>query len=173
MVEMTLYVPMRDGSDEAAMVGLFADWRDISVRTAWDEATVLGVVLQVADILRLRRWSVFNALRKPERTVVNFDSRDPRRHGSFKQLSPALWDGGDTLGTKVTRSDQLDWVHQPLQLDICEESSQQWLLYMRLAYHLYPPSWARRFIRGVEEASWDVIFHPCERVHKPYRSGYH
>merc|ERR1711870_75413 len=70
-VELTLYVPMREGH-EVSMVGLFADWRDIAIATPQAHSTVLGLAVQVADVLRQRRWSVFNALRKPERTVCNF-----------------------------------------------------------------------------------------------------
>ena len=44
------------------MVGLFADWRDITVSTDFEDATILGVILEVADILRLRRWTVFDAV---------------------------------------------------------------------------------------------------------------
>ena len=44
------------------MVGLFADWRDVSVAAPWD-GTVLQLLLEVYDVLRLRRWKVFNPLR--------------------------------------------------------------------------------------------------------------
>ncbi|CAE7601677.1 unnamed protein product [Symbiodinium necroappetens] len=111
---MTLYVPMRDGL-EAGMVGLFADWRDICVPTHLEDATILGVLLDVADILRLRRWSVFDAVRKGERTVVNFDLRDSRRHdGGFRQVPEAFW----RSGRQVSAWSQWEWLYQPLQFDI-------------------------------------------------------
>lgn len=50
-VEMTLYVPMRDGH-EASMVGLFADWRDITVAAPFEHATVLGTAVQAARASR-------------------------------------------------------------------------------------------------------------------------
>merc|ERR1719161_764891 len=95
-VDMTLYVPMRDGLEVTA-VGLFADWRDIVVSTPKVHATILGTIIQVADILRNRRWTVFSALRKPERTFVNFNQLDPQRRASFQQLPAELWQGGDWL----------------------------------------------------------------------------
>jgi len=165
-VELTMYVPMRDGF-EAAAVGLFADWRDVAVATASADATLIGVVLQVADLLRLRRWSVFNALRKPERTVVNFHGRNPRRQGGFAQLPQSLWEGGDTFGRRATRSDHLEWIHQPLQIDIGEESSQRWWLYVRMAYQVYPPPWARCFVKSLEDAAWDIVFRPTRLIHRP------
>ena len=75
-MELTLYVPMRDGPGEGGLVGLFADWRSIGVRADAATSTVLGVVLAVARTLRLRQWQVFNALTKAETIMVNFQRRD-------------------------------------------------------------------------------------------------
>jgi len=118
-------------------------------------------------MLRMRRWTVFNALRKPERTVVNFHSRDFRSHGGgFAQVPESLWKGGRSERT----ADDL-WLGQPLQFDIHEESNQIWYIYARMAYKDHPPPWMRRFIRGLEDASWDLVFKPLEPVHKPYPKG--
>merc|ERR1719499_2324434 len=100
------------------MVGLFADWRDIAVAVPKAGATTLGVVVQVADILRQRRWSVYNALRKPERTVCNFMHLDPQAsRGPFKQLEDAQWSGGDQLRwSGGGRGDEeLGYTNQPLR----------------------------------------------------------
>ncbi|CAE7588482.1 unnamed protein product [Symbiodinium sp. KB8] len=160
---MTLYVPMRDGL-EAGMVGLFADWRDICVPTHLEDATILGVLLDVADILRLRRWSVFDAVRKGERTVVNFDLRDSRRHDGFRQVPEAFW----RSGRQVSAWSQWEWLYQPLQFDIVEEHSQRWCVHLRMSYQMYPPSWCRRFLRAFQDAAWDVVFQPLQHVHKPF-----
>merc|ERR1719491_774601 len=89
-VEMSLYAPMRDGP-EAFMVGLFADWREIRVAASREYATVLGMVVEVADIVRNRKWACFNALKKPDCTIVNFMPLDPRNRGAFKQLEDGMW----------------------------------------------------------------------------------
>merc|ERR1719421_2111061 len=58
-LHLTLYAPMRDGDLNDAMVGLFSDWRDITVPCS-DYATVLGFCLDLAGVIRNRRWSVFD-----------------------------------------------------------------------------------------------------------------
>lgn len=171
-VEMTLYVPMRDGLEVSA-VGMFADWRDIIVSTPKVCGTVLGTVIQVADIIRNRRWSVFSALRKPERTFVNFNLLDPQRRASFQQLGDVLWQGGDQLssggeGDWRLRHSGLDWISQPLSFNISQQDKLTWAIYARMDYQLYPTSWTRRFAKAFEDAAWDFISNPAEMVHKPY-----
>ncbi|CAE8635336.1 unnamed protein product [Polarella glacialis] len=167
VIEMTLYVPMRDGF-EAGMIGLFADWRDIAVSTAKLDSSVLGVVLEVADVLRLRRWSVFNALRKSERTVVNFQGRDLRvLGGGFSQVPESLWQNGNRL--QQPTGERIELVNQPLQFDIQEETSDHWNIYARMAYQAYPQSWSRRFVAALKEAAWDVAFDPLAMVHKSFQ----
>ena len=69
--------------EETMAIGLFADWRDITLRLDFELGTVLGTVLQVAHKIQHRQWSVFNALRKPERTVVNVQPLDFERVAGF------------------------------------------------------------------------------------------
>merc|ERR1719401_1274047 len=120
------------------MVGLFADWRDLAVAAPRDHATVLGIAVQVADILRQRRWSVYNALRKPERTVVNFMPLDPGRRGTFQQLADHLWDGGDRLGCPRCRDRDLVWTNQPLRFDFVQEHREAWWISTKVEEAKYP-----------------------------------
>ena len=49
-------------SPPQGMVGLFTDWRDLTISTP-SELSLLALLLQLADLLRLRRWKIFNPLR--------------------------------------------------------------------------------------------------------------
>eukprot|EP00928_Gymnodinium_smaydae_P024723 TRINITY_DN19924_c0_g2_i1.p1 TRINITY_DN19924_c0_g2~~TRINITY_DN19924_c0_g2_i1.p1 ORF type:complete len:1439 (-),score=217.03 TRINITY_DN19924_c0_g2_i1:231-4340(-) len=167
-VEMTLYVPMRDGH-EASVVGLFADWRDIAVAVPCAHATVLGVAVQVADILRQRRWAVYNALRKPERTVVNFMPLDPQSRGHFRQLEDGQWTrSGDTLGHRNQRGNDLEWTNQPLRFDLVQEHPTAWWIKLGCEYAAHPPPWTRRFLRALEDFIPDLALQPTTLAHKPY-----
>merc|ERR1712232_871861 len=109
-VRMTLYVPSRDGAGEANEAGLFADWRDIEVNTKQDSATVLGVLLEVAHILRTRQWALFNPILKPEITMVNFQPHDTlpaSSRGGFKQVPEGVWRLGDRLSRLDKRGSEL------------------------------------------------------------------
>jgi len=163
LVEMTLYVPMRDGF-ETGLVGLFADWRDIAILVSREDATIIGVILQLADTLRLRNWSVFNPLRRPERTIVNFDVRG-FRHGSFWQLRQQDWQGGGSPRYGKTRGNRLRWLQQPLSLNL-EQDSNCWSIYVRMDYSNYPPCWAERFVKAMKSATWELVFCPMSFVHK-------
>eukprot|EP00931_Biecheleriopsis_adriatica_P053282 TRINITY_DN31168_c0_g1_i1.p1 TRINITY_DN31168_c0_g1~~TRINITY_DN31168_c0_g1_i1.p1 ORF type:complete len:1478 (+),score=278.08 TRINITY_DN31168_c0_g1_i1:51-4484(+) len=168
-VEMTLYVPSRDGQ-EVTMVGLFADWRDITVAVPRAQATVLGVVLEVAGILRRRRWQVYDAVRKPDRTIVNFMPLDPHcRPAGFQQLQDGQWaDSGDTLGKAKRRGEQLDKILQPLSFDMIQQHKESWWLVAKMEYRSYPPRWTRRFARSVQEGLIDLACDPFALAHKPF-----
>merc|ERR1712048_22117 len=104
-IELTLFAPMRDGPAEVTMIGLFSDWRDLVINVDFDLSTVLGIVLQLNYIIQNRKWTVYNALRKPDRTVVNMQLLDGERRSTFKQAAEHLFWGGDRFGRKVQRGD--------------------------------------------------------------------
>merc|ERR1719171_1629266 len=108
------------------MVGLFSDWRDVTVSTDYELATVLGVAVQVAFMIRQRHWSVFNCLRKPERTVVNIQPLDLEPHGDFVQLYESLHFGGDTLGSVQRRDAMAEWARQPVAFSIQQQDALTW-----------------------------------------------
>ena len=160
-VDLTMYVPMRDGL-EAGMAGLFADWRDICVPTALADSTILGVLLHVTDILRMRRWTIYDARRKPEQILVNFDSIDDRRYGAgIRQVPEAMW-------TQPWFDFSSKWLSVPLQFDMWEEHQDRWCMAARMSYKMYPPCWCSRFLQAFQDATWDVVFQPLEPVHKPF-----
>eukprot|EP00927_Polykrikos_kofoidii_P040291 TRINITY_DN34477_c0_g1_i1.p1 TRINITY_DN34477_c0_g1~~TRINITY_DN34477_c0_g1_i1.p1 ORF type:complete len:1135 (-),score=192.44 TRINITY_DN34477_c0_g1_i1:168-3473(-) len=170
VVSLTMYVPMRDGPGEAGGVGLFADWRSITVPTDTATATVLGVVLEVAFTLRTRNWVVFNALAKPESFVVNFQPMDqvpPGARAGFVQLGEGLWRTGERL-QKEKRSDQLGWAGQALSVKIEAEDRDTWWLLIGAGIKEHPPSWMRRFVLAYRDALYALMTEPMQRVHVPY-----
>lgn len=169
-VHFTLYAPMRDEAGEAEMIGLFADWRHISVRADLDTATVLGVVLDLEQAIRLRRWSVFNAFCKPEVRMVNFQPLDTTRLGSragFVQVGEELWRIGENL-KQETRSNDLNWVPQRFSLTIEKQDSDTWWLLLSVTSQDHPPAWMRRFVHAFTDAFWAILRHPQQRVHRAF-----
>merc|ERR1712217_199962 len=81
----TLYAPMRDSELSDAMVGLFSDWRDCTVPRAAN-TTVLGLCLTIADMIRHRRWKVFDPIQNSEYILVNILPLDEQTRGAgFRQ----------------------------------------------------------------------------------------
>ena len=116
-LEFTLYVPLRDGVGEAGLCGLFADWRVLSIEVDRATATVLGVVQQVGHKIRTRQWSVYNALKKPEATMVNFqllDSAEPSSRAGFVQIGEELWRIGECMKEDTRNNESLQPTPQPL-----------------------------------------------------------
>lgn len=169
-VPFTLYVPLRDGPGEAGVVGMFTDWRDIVVSAETESATILGVILEVAHTLRTRRWAIFNALKKPDVTMVNFsplDAAPPGSRGGFTQIHEEHWRQGDRLGRHDQRGNEMGKVVQPLALGIEERDKENWLLHCNMAVDVRPPAWCQRFVRAVERAFRDALELPLRRVHVP------
>jgi len=178
VVPMTLYVPQRDGPGEAGLVGLFADWRNIAVQTDRDTATVIGVVLDVAYTLRTRRWAVFNAISKPEATMVNFQPLDvvpPESRAGFAQVGEELWRIGECLKQIQTdgRNSEMSWVPQPLSLTIEQQDRETWYIIVTAAYDWHPPYWMRRFLKAFEEAFWALLAHPTQLVHTKFKDDFY
>merc|ERR1712190_13915 len=87
LLTMSLYAPMRDSVMNENMVGLFSDWRDVSLAapapsTARGGVTVLGMVLELTGLIRNRQWEKFDALQNAERILVNILALDERPRGA-------------------------------------------------------------------------------------------
>lgn len=171
MVEWTLYVPMRDGMSEGSMIGLFADWRDIALNVDFELATVLGCALQLNHIIQHRQWSVFNALRKPERTVVNVQVLEVEPRGGFKQIGEHGWWGGDRFKQNSRqqnqRGDKLGFAKQAITINIEQIADATWYIHIGVGADIRPPSWMRRFVASFQELSQNWLFNPLGKVHCP------
>lgn len=178
VLDLTLYAPMRDGPGEAGFVGLYADWRDLTLSADVATATVVGVALDVAWKLRMRRWAPFNALRKSEAIIINFQPLDAAPRGSrgagpdkgargFTQLGEELWRIDEDL-TPAMREDQAQWVNQKLSITIEQQDEETWWLLLSCGIDSHPPPWMRRFVKGFEDAFWALLTDPLQAVHRAY-----
>jgi len=169
MVEFTLYTPMRDGTAESMMIGLFSDWRDMSIGVNFEMATVLGTLLQLYHAIQHRDWKPFNALRKPERTVVNMQPLDMERRSHFQHLGENLWVGGDRFKEGAgRRGDRMDWGRQPLTLNLEQQDETTWWILVDIGNNERPPPWARRFSASLRCALEDLLSDPLAQVHRPF-----
>eukprot|EP00927_Polykrikos_kofoidii_P047935 TRINITY_DN42208_c0_g1_i1.p1 TRINITY_DN42208_c0_g1~~TRINITY_DN42208_c0_g1_i1.p1 ORF type:complete len:1725 (-),score=269.31 TRINITY_DN42208_c0_g1_i1:214-4689(-) len=170
ILEYTLYTPMRDGASEAMSVGLFSDWRDISISLDFKLSTVLGTILQTAYKVQNRQWTVYNALRKPERCVVNILPLDFERRAGFLNLGENMWCGGDQLGRREERGQELSWCHQPASFVIEQQDEVTWWILICGGQVERPPSWTRRFIHSFNDAVAALFAEPLASVHTPLPS---
>jgi len=164
-LDFTLYTPMRDGA-EAMAVGLFADWRDISVNVDFGLATTLGTTLQLSHKILHRQWSVFNALRKPERVIVNILPLDLQHRSGFVHLGENLWHGGDKFGKPEQRTDELPWSQQPANFVIEQQDDSTWWILVSASIEDRPASWMRCFVYCFREVLTSYLFDPLAAVHK-------
>lgn len=170
LVEFTLYAPMRDGGAESMMVGLFSDWRDLSVGVDLELATVLGTMLQVGHKIRHRQWTVFNALQKPERIVVNMHPMDFERQAGFQNMGENMWHGGDQLRRTRKRESGLEWSRQPASIVIEQQDALTWWILMGVEYTRRPTPWMRKFIASIRETVDAFLLEPLTPVHRPLPS---
>jgi len=166
--DFTLYTPMRDGASEAMLVGLFSDWRDLYASLDFDLATVLGTILQLYHKIQHRQWSVFNALRKDERTVINIQPLDFEKHAGFKNLGENMWRDGDRLNEHTERSNRMDNAQQPANFTIEQQDEKTWWILVGMGYNDRPTPWMRRLVFGFQDALSAFLFEPLARVHQPF-----
>jgi len=165
LLEFTLYVPMRDGVTEAMVVGLFSDWRDLSVSVDFELATVLGTLLQINHKILHREWTVFNALRKPDRTFVNIQPLDFQQRAGFLNLGQNLWRRGDSKLKADKRGPEMGWARQPLNFVIEQQDTDIWWVLVSADYEERPTPWMRRFVHAYQEALRAFLLEPLTLVH--------
>jgi len=165
LMEFTIYVPMRDGPAEAMMIGLFADWRDMAIAVDFELATVLGTVLQVSHAIQHRKWKVYNALRKPECTVINMQPLDVERKWHFHHEGENLWHGGDQLNPDEVRPSEMTHARQPATFNIEQQDETTWWIFIDAGYDQRPPPWMRRFVHGFGKMLHNFLFNPLAKVH--------
>jgi len=165
--DFTLYAPMRDGAAEATAVGLFSDFRDLYASADFELATVLGTVLQLSHKIQHRQWTVFNALRKPERTVINIQPLDFEKRAGFKNLGENMWRDGDRLNESERRSREMGYAQQPATFVIEQQDEETWWVLAGAGHERRPAPWMRRFVEGFREALSAFLFEPLAPVHRP------
>eukprot|EP00746_Dinoflagellata_sp_MGD_P163291 gnl/MRDRNA2_/MRDRNA2_91255_c0_seq1.p1 gnl/MRDRNA2_/MRDRNA2_91255_c0~~gnl/MRDRNA2_/MRDRNA2_91255_c0_seq1.p1 ORF type:complete len:210 (+),score=32.42 gnl/MRDRNA2_/MRDRNA2_91255_c0_seq1:38-631(+) len=167
--ECTLYTPMRDGPTHGMMVGLFSDWRDLSVSIDFEYATTLGTIMQIAHKIQHRQWTMFNCLKKPERTFCNIQPLDFEKRAGFMNLGENMWRDGDQIEKplKAARDNKLERVHQPAGFVIEQQDDSTWWVLISVGYDDHPSWWMRRFLFGFREALHDFLVNPVALVHRP------
>jgi len=163
-LDFTLYAPMRDGVADGAMVGLFADWRDLSVSVDKQLATVLGTVLQVSQKIQRREWTVFNQLCKPDSTIINVQTLDLEPRSGFVPIGECFW-RGDQLNQPRWRRDQMSWVRQAASFNIWQQDKVTWWIGASVAYNERPAYWMRQFAYALRQAMHCFVFDGLALVH--------
>jgi len=137
---------MRDGASENTMIGLFSDWRDVIFGVDRNLATTLGTLLQVDYTVQHRRWMPFNAVRKPERTIVNMQPLDMEHRSHFFHLGENLWRNGDKFVEGAPKRPEIMEVgRQPFTINIEQQDKTTWWILIDSGNNEKPPEWTRRF----------------------------
>jgi len=165
-LHLTLYAPMRDGDLNDAMVGLFSDWRDITVPCS-GHATVLGFSLDLAEVIRNRRWTVFDPIANSERILVNILPLDEQARGSqqFQQTRAHEYRGRrHQSGSEIRERRANRGHHRPMRITLEQESVDAWWLVFDINSDCYPPGWCRRFVSEMQRSLEDLSRRPLEPV---------
>ncbi|CAE8606903.1 unnamed protein product, partial [Polarella glacialis] len=178
-VAMTLYTVSRDGPGESALIGLFADWRDVvfdfglggschdnnnhsnsNSNSSWGGLSVCGALLEVGEKIRRRDWQCFDGLKNPSATLVNLVTFDERPVQGFNRCQRAAGDffprvhkGSDRGDRKMMRPRRLVWERNKLE---------EWFLGMDMDERLYDGWWARRFVSALQQSLWDLQLQPSK-----------
>jgi hypothetical protein len=168
VIEYTLYAPMRDGATETSMIGLFSDWRDMSVSVDKELATVLATFMQIYETIQRRDWKPFNALRKCERTLVNIQPLDMQSRSHFQHLGENLWHGGDRLSEgPPQRAPDMDYARQPVTVNIEQQDDSVWWILLDVGCNDRPTQWMRHFSASIRYLSEMLVKNPLAKVHEP------
>jgi len=164
LLTLVLYAPMRDGASNEAMVGLFSDWRELSVAaTPHCRLTVLGIVLEMAMRIRARQWSKYDPVQNGERILVNILAMDERPRGACGFQQTRLHEGWPEHLEKrgrVWSSTAL----RPMRLTLEQYELQRWFLALDLAEDRFPPRWCRQFVVNLQSILNELVARPLTPV---------
>jgi len=166
--DFTMYAPCRDGHADQQGIGLFADWRDLTVNTP-EDCTIIGVIWDVHEKIRRREWTIFNCARKPDRAYVNFQLNDSWKRGSrdgFQQLHEDSWKHGETEWKFDEERKDCHVMNQPMSFNIEQESEYAWWISCSLDYYQYRPAYCRRMLQTFRNAFYYLVHDPAHRLHE-------
>jgi hypothetical protein len=160
---ITLYCPSRDGVNESSYIGLFADWRDLTVQ-ALPGATVLDVVLDVSDKVRRRVWEPTVSPGGPESVLLNWLAFDGKKRLADKSWEPyhvdkitQRWNRMETRDYDLNETPSGRF--RSMSLEQYDENGDWWLRF-DVATKLFPPEWMMRFGANVNTTFTQIINNP-------------
>lgn len=160
---LTLYAPLRDGDLNDAMVGLFSDWRDLTVACN-GQTTLLGLCLDVADMIRNRRWVVFDPIQNSEHILVNILPLDeqPRGPRHFRQTRAHEYGNRRTSRSRERKA----WKgpHRPMRITLEQEAPDAWWISLDINADRFSTSWCRSFVRCLRDCLSELAQKPLEPV---------
>lgn len=161
---LTLYSPMRDGDLNQEMVGLFSDWRDANVQCT-STVTLLGFCLELADLIRHRRWTVFDPIQNSEQILVNILGLDEQVRGGqrFQQTRKHEY-GSRRTSEPWKRKSKRETGARPMRLTLEQEAQDAWWISMELSADHFPTSWCRIFVKQLESSLQDLVYRPLVPV---------
>jgi acyl-CoA synthetase (AMP-forming)/AMP-acid ligase II len=160
---MTLYCPLRDGVNESAMIGLLADWRDLSI-DAISGSTVLDVVFDISEKIRKREWEPTLSSGGPESVLLNWLPFDGKRRLADQSWEPYHLDKITQRWNKMTTRD-FDLNETPsgrfrsMSLEQYDTDGDWWLRF-DVAMKIYPPEWMMRFGENINRTFTDILNNP-------------
>ena len=164
---ITLYCPLRDGPGESSLIGLLADWRDLTVH-AFPSASLVDVVNDIAYRVRTRDWTPTLSPGNPESLLLNWLAFDGTRRKK-------IWEPFhlDNITTKWNKMDTRDYDayatpsgrFRSMSLEQYDRNGQWWLRF-DVATALYPPQWMMKYTQNVNQIFSDLVNCPLKPLRR-------
>ena len=160
---ITLYSPLRDGPGESSFIGLFSDWRDMTVQT-FPSASLVDVINDIAYRVRTRDWVPTVSPANPESLLLNWLAFDTTRR--YKVWEPFHLDNITTKWNKMDTRDYDPYAtpsgrFRSMSLEQYDRNGQWWLRF-DVATAKYPPEWMMRYTRNVNQIFNDMVNCPLK-----------
>jgi len=162
LLTLLLYAPMRDGVANETMVGLFSDWREVSLAADGNAGniSVVGLAVHLASLIRSRRWIKGCPLQNLERILVNIVALDERPHGARSLQQTRFHEYKDGPWRNQKKRNWRRGSLRPMRLTLEQYELNCWWLSMDLCDLQFSPAWCRRFICSLERTVRDLIYAP-------------
>ncbi|CAE7716658.1 unnamed protein product, partial [Symbiodinium pilosum] len=156
---LTLYAPMRDGNMNDAMVGLFSDWRDLTVACS-SLVSLLGFCLEVADLIRFRRWKMFDPVHNSNNILVNILPLDEQARGGQHFQQTRAHEYGGLRRSQPDRRRAYKAAHRPMRITLEQEAPDAWWINLNINESNFSTAWCRSFVKNLEQCLQDLQYQP-------------
>ena len=145
---ISMIVPQRDGPSENDMVGLFADVRNISVKTGG--LSFAGVAVRLHHITKERLWGTPGMATQYDGPFVNFEWTDFAQRRGFSQV--------------VHIAEWAETSMQSLKIAVDQPDQQSWRMRVAFDKRQYTYRLRERFFVYFEQALYSLLERPLDLV---------
>ena len=120
--------------------------------------------MDLAELIRHRRWSVFDPFKNQQNILVNILPLDEQLRGEQHFLQTRAHEYGGRRGMASERRRPYRAAHRPMRITLEQEAPEAWWITMDINESCYKTAWCRAFAKSLTRTVSDLKERPLLKV---------